>query len=127
MYRGNYDIVDYAYIVGGSPYSDNDPVYDSTQFPDNAATGHNGANDTRFSSPAMDAALKILQTAVDPAGPADRHGCGPAGLRCRPSRDPDLLPRRDHRCRRPCLATGRATTRARSVRPGMSRTGSSKA
>ncbi len=67
MYRGNYDIVDYAYIEGGSPYSDNDPVYDSTQFPENAATGHNGANDTRFSSPAMDAALKILQTAVDPA------------------------------------------------------------
>jgi peptide/nickel transport system substrate-binding protein len=66
MYRGNYDIVDYAYILGGSPYSDNDPVYDSTQFPDNAATGHNGANDSRFSSPAMDAALKILQTAVDP-------------------------------------------------------------
>jgi peptide/nickel transport system substrate-binding protein len=67
MYRGNFDIVDYAYILGGSPYSDNDPVYDSTQFPENAATGHNGANDTRFSSPAMDAALKILQTAVDPA------------------------------------------------------------
>ncbi len=67
MYRGNYDIVDYAYILGGSPYSDNDPVYDSSQWPDNAATGHNGANDTRFSSPAMDAALKILQTAVNPA------------------------------------------------------------
>ncbi|MGD0862691.1 MAG: peptide ABC transporter substrate-binding protein [Candidatus Limnocylindrales bacterium] len=66
MYRGNYDMVDYAYIIGGSPYSDNDPVYDSSQFPENAATGHNGANDTRFSSPAMDAALKILSTAVDP-------------------------------------------------------------
>jgi peptide/nickel transport system substrate-binding protein len=67
MYRGNYDIVDYAYIIGGSPYSDNDPVYDSTQFPENAATGHNGANDSRFSSAAMDAALLILKTAVDPA------------------------------------------------------------
>ena len=65
MYRGNFDIVDYAYVLGGSPYSDNDPVYDSTQFPENATTGHNGANDSRFSSPAMDAALKILQTAVD--------------------------------------------------------------
>jgi len=65
MYRANYDIVDYAYILGGSPYSDNDPVYDSTQWPENAATGHNGANDTRFKSDAMDAALKTLQTAVD--------------------------------------------------------------
>jgi ABC-type transport system substrate-binding protein len=67
MYRGNYDIVDYAYILGGSPYSDNDPVYDSAQWPENDATGNNGANDTRFKSDAMDAALKILQTAVDPA------------------------------------------------------------
>lgn len=66
MYRGNYDIVDYAYILGGSPYSDNDPVYDSTQWPENEATGHNGANDTRFKSDAMDAALKILKNAVDP-------------------------------------------------------------
>lgn len=66
MMRGNYDIVDYAYILGGSPYSDSDPTYDSTMWPDNAATGHNGANDSRFSSPAMDAALKVLKTAVDP-------------------------------------------------------------
>jgi peptide/nickel transport system substrate-binding protein len=65
MYRGNFDLVDYAYILGGSPYSDNDPVYDSTQWPENAATGHNGANDSRFKSADMDAALKILQTAVD--------------------------------------------------------------
>jgi peptide/nickel transport system substrate-binding protein len=63
MFRGNYDIVDYAYVLGGSPYSDNDPAYDSTQWPE--AAGHNGINDTRFSSPAMDAALKILKTAVD--------------------------------------------------------------
>lgn len=67
MYRGNYDIVDYAYILGGSPYSDNDPVYDSTQWPENAATGHNGANDSRFKSADMDAALAILKSAVDPA------------------------------------------------------------
>ncbi len=66
MYRGNYDIVDYAYIIGGSPYSDNDPVYDSTQWPSNAATGHNGANDTNFKSAAMDSALGILKSAVDP-------------------------------------------------------------
>ncbi len=65
MMRGNYDIVDYAYILGGSPYSDNFPAYDSSQWPENAATGHAGVNDTRFSNPAMDAALKILQTAVD--------------------------------------------------------------
>lgn len=64
MYRGNYDMVDYAYIIGGSPYSDNDPVYDSAQWPDKG--DHSGANDTRFSSPDMDAALKILSSAVDP-------------------------------------------------------------
>lgn len=64
MYRGNYDIVDYAYIIGGSPYSDNDPVYDSTQWPEKG--DHSGANDSRFSSPDMDAALAILKSAVDP-------------------------------------------------------------
>jgi len=64
MYRGNYDIVDYAYIIGGSPYSDNDPVYDSAQWPEKG--DHSGANDSRFSSPDMDAALKILSSAVDP-------------------------------------------------------------
>ena len=64
MYRGNYDIVDYAYIIGGSPYSDNFYVYDSSQFPENG--DHSGANDSRFSSPAMDAALAILKSAVDP-------------------------------------------------------------
>ena len=64
MYRGNYDIVDYAYIIGGSPYSDNDPTYDSAQWPEKG--DHSGANDSRFSSPDMDAALKILSTAVDP-------------------------------------------------------------
>ncbi len=64
MYRGNYDIVDYAYIIGGSPYSDNNPVYSSDQWPEKG--DHTGANDTRFSSPDMDAALEILSSAVDP-------------------------------------------------------------
>ena len=65
IYRATYDIADFAYVLGGSPYSDNDPAYDSTQWPENATTGHNGANTTRFSDPNMDAALKILATAVD--------------------------------------------------------------
>src|ERR1035437_3935891 len=65
MMRGNYDIVDYAYILGGSPYSDNDPAYDSTMWPENTATGNGGLNDTRFKSAAMDSALGILKTAVD--------------------------------------------------------------
>ncbi|MGZ3356451.1 MAG: ABC transporter substrate-binding protein, partial [Isosphaeraceae bacterium] len=64
MYRGNYDMVDYAYIIGGSPYSDNNPVYSSDQWPEKG--DHSGANDTRFSSSDMDAALKILSSAVDP-------------------------------------------------------------
>jgi peptide/nickel transport system substrate-binding protein len=64
MYRGNYDLVDYAYVLGGSPYSDNYPTYSSDQWPEKG--DHSGANDSRFSSPEMDAALKILSTAVDP-------------------------------------------------------------
>ena len=64
MYRGNYDIVDYAYIIGGSPYSDNNPVYATDQWPEKG--DHQGANDTRFSSPAMDSALAVLKSAVDP-------------------------------------------------------------
>jgi peptide/nickel transport system substrate-binding protein len=67
MYRGNYDIVDYRYVNTGSPYIDYYPTYQSTQWPENAATNHGGSNDTRFSSPAMDAALAPLQTAVDQA------------------------------------------------------------
>ncbi len=65
MYRGNYDVVDYAYVLTGSPYSDYFATYDSSQWPDNAATGHNGGNDTRFKSADMDAALLALKTAVD--------------------------------------------------------------
>lgn len=64
LYRGNYDIADYAYIIGGSPYSDYDPVYDSANWPEKG--DHSGANDTRFASDQMDSALKTLKTAVDP-------------------------------------------------------------
>jgi peptide/nickel transport system substrate-binding protein len=64
MYRGNYDIVDYAYILGGSPYSDNNTIYACDQWPEKG--DHSGGNDSRFCSPDMDAALKILATAVDP-------------------------------------------------------------
>jgi peptide/nickel transport system substrate-binding protein len=65
MYRGNYDMVDYAYVLTGSPYTDYYATYSSDQWPDNAATGHNGGNDTRFKSADMDAALLSLKTAVD--------------------------------------------------------------
>jgi peptide/nickel transport system substrate-binding protein len=63
MYRGNYDMVDYAYVIGGSPYSDWYTIYDSTQWPEKG--DHSGWNDTRMASPQMDQALAVLKDAVD--------------------------------------------------------------
>lgn len=63
IYRGNYDIADYAYIIGADIYGSYFYAYSSTQFPE---TGdHSGANTTRFSNPDMDAALTDLKTQVD--------------------------------------------------------------
>ncbi len=64
IYRGNYSIADFAYILGGDLYSNLFPVYHSSQIPSDA--NPNGSNDTRFNDPAMDKAIETLSTAVDP-------------------------------------------------------------
>ena len=62
IYRGTYDIADFAYVLTGSPYNDAYYTYSSSQFPE--IGNHGGSNDTRFSSPQMDAALAKLATDV---------------------------------------------------------------
>ena len=63
IYRGTYDIADFAYVLTGSPYNDYYYAYDSTQFPE--LGDHSGSNDTRFSDAGMDAALAGLKSDVD--------------------------------------------------------------
>ncbi len=63
LYRGNYDIGDFAYILSNDPYGDYYLTYSSTAWPEKGA--HNGGNDTRFSDPAMDAALTSLASDAD--------------------------------------------------------------
>ena len=65
IYRGTYDISLYTGGDSGNPYNDYYFAYSSSAFPE--LGDHSGVNDTRFSSPAMDAALATLKTAVDPA------------------------------------------------------------
>jgi len=64
IYRGTYDIADYAYILSGDPYGGYYPTYSSKQIPD---TNHNGLNTTRLNNPDMDTALDNLGFDVDPA------------------------------------------------------------
>jgi peptide/nickel transport system substrate-binding protein len=64
IYRGTYDIADYAYVLTGDVYGNYYYAYSSSQIPD---VNHNGANTTRISNPDMDAALKSLGFDVDPA------------------------------------------------------------
>lgn len=63
IYRGNYDIADFAYVITGSPYNDYYYTYSSQKWPEKG--DHSGSNDTRFSSPPMDQALAKLKTDVD--------------------------------------------------------------
>jgi peptide/nickel transport system substrate-binding protein len=63
IYRGNYDLADYAYLITFGLYSDYFGTYSSAQWPE--AGDHTGGNDTRFSDPTMDTALTTLQSAVD--------------------------------------------------------------
>jgi peptide/nickel transport system substrate-binding protein len=65
IYRGTYDIADYAYILGGDIYGNYFYTYDSSQIPSNK--NPNGSNDTRLDNPDMDAALADLATQIDPA------------------------------------------------------------
>jgi peptide/nickel transport system substrate-binding protein len=64
IYRGTYDIADYAYVLTGDVYGNYYYGYSSKQIPD---VNHNGANTTRINNPDMDAALDALGFDVDPA------------------------------------------------------------
>lgn len=63
IYRGNYDLADFAYIIGTDPYNNYFFTYHSSQWPEKG--DHSGSNDTRFSDPTMDAALDALKADVD--------------------------------------------------------------
>jgi peptide/nickel transport system substrate-binding protein len=65
IYRGTYDIADYAYILGGDIYGNYYFTYHSTQIP--SADNPNGSNDTRLANDDMDAALTALGYEIDPA------------------------------------------------------------
>ena len=69
IYRGNYDLAAFTYVVSGSPYNDDFYTYASDQWPEKG--DHSGGNDTRFSDPAMDEALATLKSAVDLQAQAD--------------------------------------------------------
>jgi peptide/nickel transport system substrate-binding protein len=62
IYRGTYDIADFAYVLTGTPYGDYYFTYSSSQWPE--LGDHSGGNDTRFKSTAMDNALNALATDV---------------------------------------------------------------
>lgn len=64
IYRGTYDIADYAYILGGDIYSNYYYTYHSSQIPSDKSP--NGSNDTRINDPDMDAALTALGYEIDP-------------------------------------------------------------
>ncbi|HEX5466443.1 MAG TPA: peptide ABC transporter substrate-binding protein [Candidatus Limnocylindrales bacterium] len=63
LYRGNYDIGDFAYIEGADLYSNFYYTYNSAQWPENG--DHQGANDTRFKSQALDDATNQLKSEID--------------------------------------------------------------
>jgi peptide/nickel transport system substrate-binding protein len=65
IYRGTYDIADYAYVLGGDLYSNYYFTYHSKQIPSDKSP--DGSNDTRLAVPDMDAALDGLGVEVDPA------------------------------------------------------------
>lgn len=63
IYRGNYDLADFAYILTADIYNNYYFTYNSSQFPE--IPPNQGSNDTRFSSPAMDQATNAVGTEVD--------------------------------------------------------------
>ena len=63
IFRGTYDVAAFAYALTGSPYNDYYYVFSSDQWPEK--DDYSGQNDTRFSDPAMDAALSNLKSTVD--------------------------------------------------------------
>ncbi len=62
IYRGTYDIADFAYVLTGTPYGDYYFTYNSSQWP--SLGDHSGGNDTYFKSTEMDNALNALATDV---------------------------------------------------------------
>ena len=64
IYRGTYDIADYAYILGGDIYGNYYFTYHSTQIPSD--DNPNGSNDTRLDNEDMDAALTAIGYEIDP-------------------------------------------------------------
>ncbi|MBX3031323.1 MAG: peptide ABC transporter substrate-binding protein [Chloroflexi bacterium] len=65
IYRGNFDIALFTYILGGDPGGLYYDLYHTSGIPSDA--NPNGSNDTRMSHPDMDAALEAFQGEVDPA------------------------------------------------------------
>jgi peptide/nickel transport system substrate-binding protein len=63
LYRGNYDLGDFAYVLTADPYNNYFYTYATSQWPEKG--DHSGANDTRFSDPDMDKALAALKSDVD--------------------------------------------------------------
>jgi peptide/nickel transport system substrate-binding protein len=63
LYRDNFDIGDFAYVLSADPYGDYFATYSTTAWP--VKGNHNGGNDTQFSDPAMDAALTSLSSDAD--------------------------------------------------------------
>jgi peptide/nickel transport system substrate-binding protein len=63
IYRGNYDIADYASLLTSDPYNNYYFSYSTEAWPEKG--DHSGTNNTRFSDPDMDKALTALKTDVD--------------------------------------------------------------
>ncbi|MGH2466531.1 MAG: peptide ABC transporter substrate-binding protein [Candidatus Limnocylindrales bacterium] len=63
LYRGNYDVGDFAYILPADIYNGYYYTYNSAQWPE--LGDHSGANDTRFKSQAMDDATNGVKTEID--------------------------------------------------------------
>jgi peptide/nickel transport system substrate-binding protein len=64
IYRGTYDIADYAYVLGGDIYSNYYYTYHSSQIPSD--DNPNGSNDTRLNNKEMDDSLTALGFEIDP-------------------------------------------------------------
>ena len=90
IYRGNYDIADFAYVLTGSPYNDYYLSYHSSAWPEKG--DHNGGNDTRFSDPAMDAALANLAKDADLSKQAADAGAVQDAYVAGDARDRPVLP-----------------------------------
>lgn len=62
IYRGNYDVADFTYMLSGSPWGDYAFTYAASAWPQLGS--HTGGNDTRFSSAPMNTAIAGLASDV---------------------------------------------------------------